>query len=153
MSRCEGPNFKKWDDAKKLAYSMDIVNQISQFYSVLSKLVIVCLRRGLRLVVENPATKPHFLTEYFPIKPALVDKDRTLRGDWFKKPTQYWFINCEPEHTFIFEPLEHTDVYTVDKAQKMKTGKSRQENRSLMHPQYAERFIREFILDDELSLF
>lgn len=64
---------------------------------------------------------------------------RTLRGDNFKKPTQYWFINCEPKFNIILEPITIVKYKTVnscwDKVE-----------RSMINPQYANRFIREFIL-------
>ena len=39
----------------------------------------------------------NFLKQFFPIKPELVIKDRRKIGDIYKKPTQFFFINCEPE--------------------------------------------------------
>ena len=95
--------------------------------------------------MENPASPIHYLTQYFPVKPKIVDQDRTANGDYFKKPTQYWFVNCEPEQNMFFEPLEEREIYTVDGC----TGKGRKVFRSLMHPQYARRFIKQFILDAE----
>ena len=55
----------------------------------------VCDIRGLKLIVENPYTTIHYLYNNFPYKPSVIDKNRQLRGDYFKKPTQYWFVNCE----------------------------------------------------------
>ena len=45
------------------------------------------------MIVENPYTQPHYLTCYFPVKPKLIDKDRTLNGDYYKKPSYYAFQN------------------------------------------------------------
>lgn len=99
------------------------------------------------MIVENPATQPHYLTRYFPIKPTIIDEDRSKRGDYYKKPTQYWFVNCKPEYNLIMEPLEIINTYTIAHAQEMDGDQSRKVKRSLIHPQYARRFIREFILD------
>ena len=70
--------------------------------------------------------------------------DRTERGDYFKKPTAYWFWNCDPTHGF---------TYQKDKEQKtiMKTkGASRaglcSEERSMISSDYARNFICDFIL-------
>lgn len=98
------------------------------------------------MIVENPYTDPHFLKQYFPIKPKVIDKDRTKNGDYYKKPTQYWFVGCEPEDHFLFEPLLFVQTRTIDRPN-FKDGKDRQINRSLMHPQYADRFIRTYVLD------
>lgn len=100
------------------------------------------------MIVENPYTQPHYLTTYFPIKPTLIDKDRTLNGDYYKKPTQYWFVNCKPEQNMFLEPLIDRKIYTIANAEKMDGDTSRKVKRSLMHPQYARRFIKHFIINE-----
>ena len=71
---------------------------------------------------------------------ALKLKDRTLRGDYFEKPTQYWFINCEPRYNMILE------AYSWNKKKIINNTSSKTE-RSLISKEYANRFIREFIVD------
>ena len=44
-----------------------------------------------------------FLKANFVMRPQVVDMDRTRRGDYFKKPTGYFFINCEPENGFTHQ--------------------------------------------------
>ena len=92
------------------------------------------------MIVENPVTQPHYLTTYFPIKPKLIDRDRTRNGDHYRKPTQYWFINCEPENNVVFEPIEFVERKTI-------MGKRNQTNRSMIHGQYARRFLMNYVLD------
>ena len=92
---------------------------------------------------ENPATRPHYLTSYFPIKPKIIDKDRTKNGDFYKKPTQYWFLNLEPQENFCMIPIEYVKKKTIDQAK----GINRQRDRSMIHPQYARRFIAQYILE------
>lgn len=72
---------------------------------LLRKLVFTCLLRQFRLIVENPCTQPHYLffTQNF-YKPSIIDNDRTKRGDFFKKPTAYWFFGCEPTNLQTFTP-------------------------------------------------
>ena len=101
------------------------------------------------MIVENPYTQPHYLTIYFPIRPKLIDKDRSHNGDYYKKPTQYWFLNCLPEQNMVLEPIEMVQRVTHDNAQKMDNDYSRKVKRSLMHPQYARRFIMQYILNQE----
>lgn len=69
-----------------------------RFLILLYKLCGIVETRGLRMIIENPATQPHYLlnTQTFVKKPTLIDKDRSLRGDFFRKPTAYWFFNIEP---------------------------------------------------------
>lgn len=145
--RGERPVQTHWSDERKLAYSMQLHEELHLFYMTISKLFAVCLRGGYRLIVENPYTQPHYLTTYFPIRPKIIDKDRTINGDYYAKPTQYWFVNCDPEQNVLFEPIEHIKTQTVKKAQKTEGDTTRTVKRSLIHPQYASRFIRQFVLD------
>jgi hypothetical protein len=145
--RGEAYQHKNWDIAKKLKYSMKLHDELHELYELLSMMVCVCLEKNLRIVIENPYTQPHYLTTYWCIRPSLIDRDRSLNGDYYKKPTQYWFINCEPEDNFIFEPIENVDTYVCDRV-KGRHDCDRKVQRSLMHPQYANRFIRQRIIDE-----
>lgn len=135
---------KKWTDIQKLEYSMQLQKELSDLYILLSKLVVVVKRKGLRMVIENPYTQPHYLTTYWCLKPTIIDKDRTKNGDYYKKPTQYWFINCKPKYNLIFEPLEYVKTKRIEYIH----GQNRKAERSLIHPQYANRFIREYLIDE-----
>ena len=99
------------------------------------------------MIVENPATQPHYLTQFFPVKPKVIDKDRTKNGDYYRKPTQYWFVNCEPESNVVFEPIECVEKHTIMKARLMKGEISTQTKRIMIHHQYATRFIKQYVLD------
>lgn len=135
---------KNWDDIQKLEYAMNLHDELNEYYKRISELVIVCERKNIRLIIENPYTAPHYLTMYWCIKPTIIDKDRTKDGDYYKKPTQYFFINVEPKDNLVFEPLEHVERKTISHVKG--GGRSRQTERSMIHPQYADRFIRKFIL-------
>lgn len=86
---------------------------------------------------------------YFPIKPSLIDKNRTENGDYYRKPTQYWFVNCKPEQNVIIEPIEYVPQHTILNAESMKLDADRKVKRSMMHTQYARRFIVNYIIDVE----
>ena len=101
----------------------------------------------MKLVIENPYTQPHYLTTYWCMKPTIIDKDRTENGDYYKKPTQYWFINCKPKNNLIFEPIEYVETKIIAKVKGTKNT-SRKTERSPMHPQYANRFIRQYLIDE-----
>ena len=135
---------KNWDDIQKLEYAMKLHDELNEYYKRISELVIVCKRKNIRLIIENPYTAPHYLTMYWCIKPTIIDKDRTKDGDYYKKPTQYFFINVEPKNNLVFEPLEYVERKTI--AHVKGSVRSRQTERSMIHPQYADRFIRKFIL-------
>ena len=94
---------KNWTDEQKLEYDLKLHKELDEMYETITKLVIVCIRRNIPLIIENPYSTNHYLTKYWSIKAKVIDKNRTLRGDYFEKPTQYWFINCEPKYNMIFE--------------------------------------------------
>lgn len=146
--RGEAPQQKNWNDLKKLQYSMKLHGELHELYEKLCELTVVAERKGLRMVIENPVTPPHYLTTYWCIKPSVIDKDRTNDGDYYKKPTQYFFIGFDPSFNLVMEPLEFVKTRTVDNARGTETT-SRQVERSMMHPQYARRFIKKYILPNE----
>jgi len=139
---------EKWDDIHKLEYAMKTHEELHRLYMLLCKLFVIANRGGWKMIVENPANQPHYLTGYFPIKPKLIDKDRRANGDFYKKPTQYWFVNCDPMQNMFLESLEQTETMNIEH-QRSKNGKNVVVLRSLMHPQYARRFIKSFVLDGE----
>lgn len=136
---------KSYTDEQKLETCIKLHNERAMLYEKISQLVVVCLRKRLKCVIENPYSAQHYLKQYWCIKPKIIDMDRRQNGDYYKKPTQYWFINFEPRNNFIFEPLEYVETKTINHVKK-RDGISRQVQRSLIHPQYADRFIRERIL-------
>ena len=136
----------KWSDKQKLECSLKLHQELSELYDNLTKLTLVVIKKGLRMVIENPATQPHYLTNYWCMKPAIIDKDRRLNGDYCTKPTQYWFIGFEPEQNVVFEPLEWVEQRRINDI--CNGEKSRKTLRSEIHPQYANRFIRQYILKD-----
>ena len=141
---------KKWTDERKLVSDMDLHEELHRNYLLISELAVLCIRRNLKLVIENPITQPHYLTLYWCIQPKVVDKDRTLNGDYMKKPTQFFFINCEPKNNVLFEPIEYVPQRVHERIRV--TDKSRQTLRSEMHPQYAERFIKQYLIDYETDI-
>lgn len=92
------------------------------------------------------------------IKPTIIDKNRTLRGDVFVKPTAYWFINCENTVGYSYQlDKEVQIVYKQRDSYKVETGQC-SEVRSMIHPDYARNFICDFILgkkqqNSQLTLF
>lgn len=147
LFRGQATQQKDWSDEQKLEYSITLQNELTELYVLLCKMVIVVLRKGLKMVIENPYTAPHYLTTYWCLKPTIIDKDRTQNGDYYKKPTQYWFINLKPKYNFVFEPLEYVERRTIATV-KGTDCTSRKTERSMIHPQYANRFIRQYLIDE-----
>lgn len=130
---------------QKFERVVERIQNREKFLILLYKLVGIAQVRGLRLIIENPATQPHYLllTQVF-LRPTIIDKDRTRRGDYFKKPTAYWFINCSPEQGETLQDPEFRKTILGSKAG-AKAGICSEE-RSMMSPDYARNFICDLIL-------
>lgn len=127
---------------------IDRVQKREQFYILLYKLFCVCETRDLKMIFENPATQPHYLLHPANFIPyTFKDKDRTRIGDYFKKPTAYWFVGFEPGIGKSYQkPKEKRNI------KKSKgSGKAGlcSEERSMISPDYARNFICDFILCKE----
>lgn len=140
---------KNWSEEKKLDYAMKLHGELHELYTLISQLAVICLRKNIPVVIENPYSQPHYLTDMWCLKPKIIDNDRTQNGDYYKKPTQYWFLNFEPTYNIIFEPIEYIEQRNIEKVKKADGNKSVKAMRSEIHPQYASRFIRQYILDEE----
>lgn len=145
--RCQCNTQQNWSDEKKLEYTMKMQSELSELYFLVSKLTIVCIRKGLKLMIENPYSAQHYLKQYWCIQPSIVDKDRTANGDFVKKPTQYFFVNFKPKNNFIFEPITYVETIKFKKI-KNKDDVLRKTMRSMIHPQYANRFIRQYLIEE-----
>ena len=154
--RGQAYQMKGWDDKRKIENCMNLQSELTEMYSLVNKLFLICIEKGLKLIMENPYSEEHYLRRYWCIEPKIIDKDRRDRGDYYKKPTQYWFLNCEPKCNLIFEVMNYNAIENIGKdawkerkkEQWSKTGaKDIKTARSMIHPDYANRFIREFILE------
>lgn len=151
-------NYKHWkmDKSQVIKSIIQRSRDRQKFYELLLKLFEICTDRGLRLIFENPYSATHYLHNNFPFTPSVIDRNRRLRGDYFKKPTQYYFVNCEPTNIrTIQDDKPHRTICGL-------TGRNGgglcSETRSMISPDYARNFICDFILGKkqkttELTLF
>lgn len=137
-------NYRCLPFEEKVEKILERAENREEFYKRLIRLCAVCVKKGIRLIVENPWSEQTYLKANFIKAPDVVDNNRLLRGDYFKKPTAYWFWNCKPTSG---------TSYQKDKEQKtiMSTKGSSQaglcsEDRSMISPDYARNFICDFIL-------
>ena len=114
------------------------------FYTLAIKMLTVAKERGFRLIMENPYSMQTYLKGNFVLPPTFVDYDRSMRGDQFKKPTAYWFINCEPTHGETITKNNNTNN-VIDARRSNKAGMCSEE-RSMISTLYAHNFICDFIL-------
>lgn len=156
LFRCDNFTLQNKPDQEKLKFSLKYHEELAQLYELITKLAIVIYEKGLKAVIENPYSTQHYLFNYWCLKPSVIDKDRTLNGDYYKKPTQYFFINIEPKNNLVLEPLDYVKLHTISNYAKDKDnnidGNSRKTSRSMIHPQYASRFIKQYLIDYETDV-
>lgn len=128
--------------------NIGFARQRESFFYKLMEMVAVCSERGLRLIIENPynTSGMTYLENNF-IRPTIIDKNRMMRGDFFVKPTGYWFINCTP--TMGFSEQRDKTQKTIMKCKRTKGDGLCSEERSMISPDYARNFICDFILGRE----
>lgn len=114
------------------------------FFRLAVKMMTVAKERGLRLIMENPWSEQTFLKANFVAPPTMVDKNRMLRGDYYVKPTAYWFINAEPTNGFTLQ--NDKEKKTIMDAKGASRAGLCSEERSMISPDYARNFICDFIL-------
>jgi hypothetical protein len=156
--RGQAKQMKKWSLERKMENCMTLQNELTDMYELVNKLFIICIRKDLKLIVENPYSEEHYLRRYWCLLPSIIDRDRRQRGDYYKKPTQYWFLNCSPQNNFIFEAQTVNALQVKDANRVISAGTWEKETgikcsqkvaRSMIHPDYANRFIREYILTEK----
>ena len=127
---------KNWTNEKKLEYDLKLHEGLSHNYELITKLALLAYRKNFKLIIENPYSTQHYLQKYWCLKPQVIDLDRSTHGDYFKKPTQFWFINCEPKNDL------HIGVMS-EKIKKVMDCNTAE--RSMIHPDYARYFIESYL--------
>lgn len=140
-------NYRALKDEQKITEILKRSDNRKEYYDRLIKFVGVCLKKKLRMIFENPWAMQTYLKSNFIKAPDLIDNDRSLRGDCFKKPTAYWFWNCE--HTYGGSYQRDKKVKRVIDCERVIGGGHCSEERSMISPDYARNFICDFILGKE----
>ena len=151
----------KYKDNPRKAYEIIIKRHSERdfFFALLNKLFCIVECRNLRMVFENPYNGMTYLKSVLR-KPDVLDSNRMDRGDFFVKPTGYWFFNCEPTHGFTYQHDKQQkkvwgkDKKTIEKfnargitfAKGSKIAGICSEERSLISSDYAHNWICDFIL-------
>ena len=140
----ENNNYRNLTDKQKFDAILERTDKRNAFFKLINKMVGNCIFRDLRIVIENPFSKLHYLHNNFLKEPTIIDHDRRRRGDFFTKPTGYWFFNCEPTHGCSYQkPVKEL---TIMEAKSAGQAGLCSEERSMISPDYARNFICDFIL-------
>lgn len=132
------------------------------FYILALKLHAVVEFNGLRMIMENPWHETNYTNYFWFSKPSFIDTDRSRRGDYFKKPTAYWYTGCQPTYGYSFQQTPAKEIKRIGMTSKWRQnddnkvyakGSSKSglcsEERSMISPDYARNFICDFILGKE----
>lgn len=143
------------------------------FYDLALKLTAICQIRGFRMVMENPWHPTNFTNHFWFMRTSVIDKDRTKRGDYFKKPTAYWFVGCTSTFGQSYQQTPKDKIRSITsgsgaiKTKRKLKGFMEQdeldkryidhksengicdEDRSMISPDYARNFICDFVLGKE----
>lgn len=137
-------NYRKLEDQDKIKEILKRTEKRKEFFSLLIKFCAVCLNKKIRMIFENPWAEQTYLKANFIKVPDLIDKNRTLRGDFFVKPTAFWYWNCEPTYGESFQNDKEKKTIMNSKQGKEKGLCS--EERSLISSDYARNFICDFVI-------
>ena len=139
---------RNWSIERKLKNSKRLSEEQSYFYGLFCDLFLIAYENNFRLIVENPTNDAQgYLNMHFPIQPSLVDYDRRVLGDKFKKPTQYWFINLPVSHNHLNNQKQFNFGYNKVFQNSDIAHTSKGIQRSLIEQKYAENFIQKYILN------
>ena len=152
-------NYKKLDYPEKTDKIIEREQNRTKFYTLLLKFVRVVMAKKIRMILENPYSLQNFLKQgNFVKNPDVIDNNRMMRGDYFVKPTAYWYFNCEPTYGRSYQNDKEQKAVIFSLNPKVKAAKgSKQaglcsEERSMISPDYARNFICDFILGNEQKL-
>lgn len=139
-------NLRALNPAEKIRAIIQRSDRRQQYYKKVLQLIAVCEERNLKLVIENPYNAHHYWRFNFPNYPKVIDMNRTLRGDYFKKPTQFVFVGFEPGKGQSLAKIRKME-FIEDKPSSPVSGMCSAE-RSMISPEYAHNFICDFILNE-----
>lgn len=148
MQSLNSINYRSLKNYEAVDKIIERQNNRNKYLVTLTKFVGVCLKRDIRMVFENPITGS-FLNNYFLKGPDVKDNNRMLRGDYYVKPTGYWFWNCEPTHGFTEQNDKEQKLVKYAESRWEQKGGMCSEERSMISPDYARNFICDFILGKE----
>lgn len=143
-------NYRKLSTKEKTGKILERSENREMFFRLAVKMISVCIMRNIPIIMENPWSMQTFLKANFVAPPTIIDNDRSLRGDYFKKPTAYWFFNCEPTYGKTIQKNKNIKR-VLDCSHGIESGICSEE-RSMISPDYARNFICDFIIGKKQNI-
>lgn len=139
-------NYKNLSENEALQKILERSKKREFYFEMLLKFISVIKRNNLKLILENPYSEQSYLKSNFPYKPTFIDFDRSKRGDFFKKPTAYWFFNIEKYDGLTININKPLPVLNIKGTHDEKVLSER----SLISSTYAKCFIADFVLNKKI---
>lgn len=139
-------NLRNLSPAAKIRAIIDRSDKRQEYYKKVLQLIAICEERHLKLVIENPYNAHHYWRFNFPNYPKVIDMNRTLRGDYFKKPTQYIFVGFQPGAGNSIQKTKK--MRFIEDCPSSPVAGMCSKERSMISPEYAHNFICDFILNE-----
>lgn len=100
--------YRRFMGGRRLPYDRKTVNRLiarnqdrAKFFEIYLKFTYVCQELKISTIIENPATGKTYLQQFSPIDISYNEKDRSLFGDNFTKPTDFFAINFAMKEKFM----------------------------------------------------
>lgn len=116
-----------------------------RYYRKFCQLISIAIERKFPLVIENPYSGSSFLKLFAPIPPAFVDTNRLVHGDYFRKPTGYWAVNCAISNGM--KKLTLYESFAISNRYNIPGVKGKAASRSMISPMYARNFVKHCVLN------
>lgn len=132
-------NLKDLTKIEIVQNSKKLIKKLDLYYTRLMQLIQIAFIRDFKLIVENPY-HCNFLNNYMPkvYNDKIIFKDRRLYSDLMKKPTVFYFFNCESKFCLI----NYKKILSNKTINSYRSGIER----SKINKDFAEMFINNFIL-------
>ena len=130
--------FKWWSDEKIDDYIANRERERERVYNILLKFIDIVKVRKLKTIIENPYTRNYLLSQKEMKQPDLIISNRKDYGDYYKKPTMFYYYNLEPTFMSDYTKINSVETKTISNEGGI--------TRSLMHQDFANNFIRKYIL-------
>ena len=129
---------------KHIDWVLKATKERAYFFELWIKFCFICEQLGKPTIIENPAntSKRSYLQLYSPYRPSFYEKDRSVFGDDFVKPTNFFAINFEMKEEFMmfYDKNYNTRKIRDTPSKAISTG-----GRSEITPRYARNFYKRFI--------
>lgn len=132
-------------DKKAVCRLLKRNNERAKYFDLYLKFCFICKSKGIKTIIENPGScsgNHSYLELFSPINIGYFEKDRSLYGDIYKKPTNYFSINFVMTENFIM----YDKVYNKKSILSDTSGMS---NRSMITQEYALNFYKRFLKEQK----